>query len=308
MKYIQYLNSIIKNEVNGFDNFIMFGQNISVGSCLGGLTRGISSNKVVSVYNTTNTENALVGMGFGLMLSGTNSAYFMKQQDFLLLGLDHLRNTNNFARQQELAASFTVFCVVMDAGYEGIQASLNNLTDFCALSGCKGYSISTKQEADFLINYSFATAGFKIICVSQRMYDQEIIDFEDSIYCENFIWKYRDGKDLTIACFNFSLPQGLKIQEDLIKIGIKASVYNLVSASSTSYEAVLLNAQSTKRLLILDDVKTSSSISNLLEIAALRSNIERVYSVKRDPNEEIFRPNPDEYKVAIDSVIKNLSF
>jgi pyruvate/2-oxoglutarate/acetoin dehydrogenase E1 component len=307
MRYVQYLNSIIKNEVNNLENFIMFGQNISAGSCLGGLTRDISPNQTLSIYNTTNTENALVGMGFGLMLSGTNSVYFMKQQDFLLLGLDHLRNTNNFARQSKLVASFTVFCVVMDAGYEGIQASLNNLTDFCALSGCEGYSISTKQEADFLIRHSFATTGFKIICVSQRMYGQEILDFENPTYCDDFIWKYKDGEDLTIACFNFSLLQGKKMREELNEIGIKASLYNISSVSCTTYDVILINALSTGRLLILDDAKTSSSVSNLLEIAALRAEIKEVYSAKRGCYDEILGPNPDEYIVEIDAVINNLN-
>jgi hypothetical protein len=58
----------------------------------------------------------------------------------------------------------------------------------------------------------------------------------------------------------------------------------------------------------LDDAKTSSSVSNLLEIAALREKIIDVYSVKRVCSDEVLGPNPDEYIVQIDTVIKNLSF
>ena len=35
------------------------------------------------------------GVGFGLMLRSVNSVFFMKQFDFLLLGIDHLVNTYN---------------------------------------------------------------------------------------------------------------------------------------------------------------------------------------------------------------------
>ena len=48
-----------------------------------------------TIINTPNLENTLVGTGFGLMLSGLQAAFFMKQQDFLLLGVDHLVNTYN---------------------------------------------------------------------------------------------------------------------------------------------------------------------------------------------------------------------
>ena len=61
------------------------------------------------VLNTPNVENTLVGFGFGMMLNGVNSVFFMKQFDFLLLGMDQLVNTYNVIRQNEPKASFTIF-------------------------------------------------------------------------------------------------------------------------------------------------------------------------------------------------------
>jgi DNA (cytosine-5)-methyltransferase 3A len=45
--------------------------------------------------NSTNAENSLGGFGFGLMINGASSVFFMKQLDFLLLGIDQLVNTYN---------------------------------------------------------------------------------------------------------------------------------------------------------------------------------------------------------------------
>ena len=55
---------------------MVFGQNINAGSCLSGLTRGLSGpNNNITVLNTPNSENCLVGVGFGLMLNDVHSIF-----------------------------------------------------------------------------------------------------------------------------------------------------------------------------------------------------------------------------------------
>ena len=109
MNYVQYVNSLLKDVVKENESAVLYGQNIDAGSCLSGLTRGISDlNKGITI-NTPNVENTLVGVGFGLMLRGVNSVFFMKQLDFLLLGIDHLVNTFNVIRQTQPNSSFTIF-------------------------------------------------------------------------------------------------------------------------------------------------------------------------------------------------------
>ena len=46
---------------------------------------GISLRKNSLIINTQNSENLLVGAGFGMMLNSVSSVFFMKQLDFLLL-------------------------------------------------------------------------------------------------------------------------------------------------------------------------------------------------------------------------------
>ena len=100
---------MIKKAVKKNQSSVLYGQNINAGSCLGGLTRGVSEINNGMTLNTPNIENTLVGVGFGLMLSSVNSVFFMKQFDFLLLGIDHLVNTYNVIRQTQPKASFTIF-------------------------------------------------------------------------------------------------------------------------------------------------------------------------------------------------------
>ena len=42
MKYVQYINSLIKEQVETQSEIVLFGQNINAGSCLSGLTRGLT--------------------------------------------------------------------------------------------------------------------------------------------------------------------------------------------------------------------------------------------------------------------------
>ena len=88
MKYIEFVNKLLKQEVSKHDELVLFGQNINAGSCLGGLTRNLKVKENSKVINSTNSENSLCGLGFGLLIGGVNSILFMKQLDFLLLGID----------------------------------------------------------------------------------------------------------------------------------------------------------------------------------------------------------------------------
>ena len=126
MKYVQYINSLLKEHISNNEHLVLYGQNIDAGSCLSGLTRGLSSFNDGLTINTPNSENSLVGVGYGLMLNDVSSIFFMKQMDFLLLGIDQLVNTYNLIRQTKPSASFTIFPVTVDSGYEGPQSSLNN--------------------------------------------------------------------------------------------------------------------------------------------------------------------------------------
>ena len=142
MKLVSHINELLKKNINKNKNIVLFGQNINAGSCLSGLTKGLDLKKNNIIINTQNSENSLVGVGFGLMLQGVSSIFFMKQLDFLLLSIDQLVNTYNILRVNQINASFTIFPVTVDSGFEGPQSSLNNLDDFCSIAGIDGYSIS----------------------------------------------------------------------------------------------------------------------------------------------------------------------
>ena len=206
MKYIQFVNSVLRKKVQKEKNLVLYGQNINAASCLSGLTRGLGDVNNGLTINTLNSENTLVGIGFGLMLSGTSSIFFMKQMDFLLLGVDQLVNTYNIIRQNQPKASFTIFPITVDSGYEGPQSALNNLNDFCSIAGVTGYSFTNKRDTEQIISNHLLEPGFRIMSPSQRLLREDLLDIEvinqDKDCC---YFQYEKGKDVSIICFNLSL-------------------------------------------------------------------------------------------------------
>src|SRR3989344_6339394 len=96
--YLEHVNGTLRKAVGAEEGLIVFGQNVSAGSRISGFTKGFAVKENSIIINSTNTENSLVGFGFGIMIGGGKAAFFMKQLDFLFLGIDQLVNTYNIIR------------------------------------------------------------------------------------------------------------------------------------------------------------------------------------------------------------------
>lgn len=260
MKYLEFVNNLIKQQVIKHEKLVLFGQNIDAGSCLGGLTRGLSVHPTSKIINSTNSENTLCGFGFGMMMNGVSSVFFMKQLDFLLLGIDHLVNTYNIIRniKQGNDSSFTIFPIVVDNGYQGPQSSFNNLPDMCSIARIPGFSITTKWEIEKIISKELVSPGFRIITVSQRLFKEELLSPEKLYYSDegNNVFQYSTGQDATIVCFNFSFPQGWSLYQELMKDNIDSSIFNVTSATPINWNKIVENVKNTKKLIIIDDSKS----------------------------------------------------
>jgi len=309
MKYIHYINELIKKTIDKSNYLVIFGQNIAAGSCLSGLTRGLKTNTQCMVINSPNVENTQLGVGFGLMLNGVSSIFFMKQQDFLLLGADHLVNTYNFVRQVNPNVSFTVFMIVVDKGYEGMQSSLNNCADFCSIARIPGYTINNKHDAERIIGEHLVSPGFRLIGVSQRLFPTEILtcDIDGIIKHDEGTIQYCRGKDITIVCFNFSFPQGLGLRNKLRERGLESSLFTVNYVTSPKWKSIIDDAKVTKNIIILDDSRSENLpcyylLSQILSEYEIKNKI----VIKRDFSEKWYHPDAQEFVVNYDAIIDKL--
>jgi len=311
MNYITHVNALIRAKVSGHAPLVMFGQNIAAGSCIGGLTRGLKSGDGHHVLNTPNCENTLVATGFGLMLNGVSSLFLMKQQDFLLLGIDQLVNTYNLIRRRKPKSSFTIVNVVVDSGYEGPQSALNNFYDFCSVARVPGYAIANKHDAEVIIQRHLVSPGFRIIGVSQRLCRLELLEIGGEVVHDDDgeIFQYSEGDDVTVVCFNFSFPQGLALCGELRKHDVNASLFSVNSMLPIDWTRLLKNIQRTRKLVVLDDSKSiNGSYLHFLIAVQQEIKLQRLVVLTRKKDDAFLMPNPDQFVVDHEAVVARLGF
>ena len=307
MKYVQYINSLIKDHVGEQTDIVIYGQNIDAGSSLSGLTRGLSVKKGL-VINTQNSENLLVGIGFGLMLNNVSSVFFMKQMDFLLLGMDHLVNTYNIIRQSNPRASFTIFPVTVDSGFEGPQSALNNFDDFCSIAGVEGYSFTNKEDARRIISDQLVKPGFRILSTGQRLLRADVLELEvlyQEASCKYF--QYKKGNDVSIICFNQALEYGLELSNLMKKQSISSSLFSINSHLQANYQFIFDDINLTKNLIIIDDSKSRNRLSDkfLSEVLSV-CKLTRYKIVNRQIQADDYFPRKDILEIDYTNIINNI--
>jgi pyruvate/2-oxoglutarate/acetoin dehydrogenase E1 component len=312
MKFVQFLNQTIKKELLAFDDkVVIYGQNVDAASCLSGLTRGISAIEGVVPSNSQNSENMLVGNGFGMMLNGVSSIFFMKQLDFLLLGIDQITNTYNIIRQHEPAASFTIFPVTVDSGYEGPQAILNNIESFCSIADIEAYSFTNNIDSALILEKYLLKPGFRILSSGQRLLQSDLLELELAYKDLNLnFFQYSSGEDACILCLNHSLPYGLELQKKLLIAGKTASIFSINTHSDFNSEFILNEIKKTNKVVLIDDSRgCNSSLKNLsLKIHQSIPN-SKVIDLVRSKSERFLKPYEDlmeiDYNIVIKSLISN---
>ena len=168
---------------------------------------------------------------------------------------------------------------MVDGGYQGPQSSLNNFSDFCSIARIPGLTITNVADAEKIIKKYLISPGFRIIGVSGRLFGEEIISPEKVIYSDKdcTLFQYSEGEDATVVCFNFSFPQGWKLQEDLGKSGIKISLFNVNAPTPISWEKILESVRQTGKLIVIDDSKSE----NIPGTSLLAESAESGYAKKQ---------------------------
>lgn len=246
---------------------LLFGENIDTGSRIGGLARGLTVNPAGRILNVGNCELTHCGVGMGIMMDGGNAVLFMKQLDFLLLGLDQLVNTSNFARActERVTGSFTVYPIVCDQGYQGPQSSLNAAGDFSSLANFDVYCLNSAQESACVISEQFISPGFRIITTSQRLFGVEALDIPVLERTpKNAIFKYRSGSDVSVVCFNFALREGVALCDRLSAAGVHADLFHSNFVPDMDWTMLIESCSRSRKLLILDDSKTVTKFGDRL--------------------------------------------
>lgn len=247
---------------------LLYGENIDTGSRIGGLARGLSVNPAGRILNVGNCELTHVGLGLGIMMDGGNAALFMKQLDFLLLGLDQMVNTFNSIRafpSPEGNGSCTIFTIVCDQGFQGPQSSFNSASDFASMANINVFCLNGAPDAAHVISKEFVNPGFRIICTSQRLFSAAALDIAVDVHsADNAVFKYRAGNDVTIACYNFALRDGFELVDRLSGVGIQSDLFHVNFVPGMDMSLLASSCEKTGKLVLIDDSKSVVKFGDML--------------------------------------------
>jgi len=311
--YVTQVNGALRAELEKFESSVVYGQNIKAGSRLGGLAAGFSEVSGCKVMNTPNVENSLVGMGFGLMLSGTPSMYAMKQQDFVLLGVDQLVNTWNALRSRGPFVPFVMAMIVVDSGWEGPQSSFNNTSGLASLARIPAYLPTGASEIPLAVAGAFQ-GGPAILAVSQRMFKKEpiIAGSDVAVTSTEAYMVYGPRPDssrspqLVILSSNFSFDSAWVARESAIERGYGVTLVNYFADIDKADENLIGLCSTADIVVGIDDSK--SGLGTAIKIATeVQSHLPelRVQWILRQDPKEWHLPREDFLSIDVQSIFTN---
>ena len=295
MTIIDIFNKVLCYKIK--KNTVLFGQNITTGSRIAGMTNNIEKLEKVETINTQNSESSLIGFGFGLMLSKINSLYLVKQLDFVLLGLDHIVNTLNFLTAQKVKSTFSIITYIVDSGYEGPQSRLNCLSEIASMSKANCRFLVFPEDIKYNID-KINQNGFNLLCLSQK-YSRE--NFNPKLIShdkkgDNF--QYSVGNKYTFIALGFAAYEVYKI---IIKNPKFSDVDFFVISNPKNFEKkyLLKSIKKTKNVYLFDQSK--SELKSLNEIECLISSTKNI-KIKKYYNTDSIKKlyvNSDQYNFNI---------
>ena len=314
MDYVTQVNEALRTELAARELTVVYGQNVNAGSRLGGLARDFSGIPGCRVINTPNTENSLVGMGFGLMLSGIPSMYAMKQQDFVLLGVDHLVNTWNALRSRGPFVPFVLAMIVVDNGWEGPQSGFNNTSGLASMSRIPAYFPTGATEIPLAVAGAFQ-GGPAILAVSQRLFRTEPIASDgvpvasatDSYVVYASPTESSAAPRLVILAGNFSLDHAWAMRDRASERGYDVTVVSFFKSGESVDEPLLVLCSAAEFIVSIDDQKSTLGASaGVCADVRRRLPSVRIRSVARQDPSEWALPREDSLRADPDSIIEEM--
>jgi len=308
--YITAINEMLAKEIADIPHAVFYGENIDTGSRLSGLARNFKVADSSLLINTGNCEYTHCGIGFGMMLNGATAVLFAKQLDFMLLGMDHFVSTyQNIRAHRDIRTlgSFTIVVVAYDQGFQGPQSSFNALGDMCSVARVPGYTLTNNQDSAHIIRTQLRQPGFRFIALSQRHSPKEFLQLElIHVARDSAVFQYTEGSEATIACFNFTTPEGILLHQKLRERGLTSSVFSVNNVFPHDWSSIKRSVSRTGRLVVLDDSKSINLLGYaLLHEVAEACPVSKRIIVTREADID-FGVSPDRFQIDCDALVSRL--
>lgn len=305
--YLQAMNKVISDHVNQMENTLVYGENLDRGSFISGLSKNLIPGPTRLVRNVGNCEYTHCGVGFGLMMSGHNAVLFVKQLDFMMLGIDHFVSTYGSIRAtkyQQPLGSFTIVTAIYDQGFQGPQSSFRGLNEICSMSGASGFLLQELSDAEKIVNEEISKPGFRFIALSQRKANEQLSEIlVVDAAPDNSIIQYKRGAEASIVCFGHSLAHGKSLVDLCNANGKDASLFSVNYVEDAKWEIAVRDASRSKKLVIVDDTRSTISLAFRFLTDALEFDPTIKFTVVRNRDEASTAVSDESFEIDREEVI-----
>ena len=284
--YLQSMNQIVSDQINQMENTLVFGENIDRGSFISGLSKNLKADTSRILKNVGNCEYTHCGVGFGLMMSGHNAVLYVKQLDFMMLGIDHFVSTYGLIRAtkwEKPLGSFTIVTAIYDQGFQGPQSSFRGLSEICSMSGVNGFLLQELSDARKIVKEEISRPGIRFLALSQRKAGEEL--FECDVFdaaLDNSVIQYERGSDVSIVCFGHSLSHGRTLVGLCRERGITVNLFSVNYVLDGRWELAFNEISRTRKLIIIDDTRSATSFAFRFLTDVLEFDSEIIFTVVRN--------------------------
>lgn len=239
------------------NSVLVIGQGVKspwyVGSTCNGLADKFGEDRVI---DTPISENGITGIAVGAAIVGMKSIVVHPRIDFMLYAFDPIVNeaANWFYMSGGRSNVPVVFWGIINRGGEqAAQHSQALYSLFAHIPGLKVIAPSTSYDVKGLLISAVRDPNPVVFIDDRWLYpmNSEVPENEFTIPIGKGIIR-REGKDITIVSFSYTMHVALNATETLVKDGIDVELIDLRSIKPYDKEMLVESVKKTGKLVIVD--------------------------------------------------------
>lgn len=249
----QAVKAAIAEEMRRDERVVLIGEDVAHHGGMFQVTKGlIDEFGDKRVLDTPISESGFIGMALGAALTGLRPVVELMFFDFSLVAMDQL--FNQLAKTTAMSGGLPVPLVIrtQGGGYKGAAAQHSQMLEalFLHMPGLKVVAPSSPADAHGLLLSAMRDDNPVLFIEHKQLY---AASGPVALGAEQPIGKAhvaREGSDVTIASYSYTLQQALQAAESLAADGVGAEVVDIRTLNPLDLDAVGASLRKTHHLVI----------------------------------------------------------
>lgn len=252
------VNEAISQEMARDASVIVMGEDVGRFGGMFRVTEGLFEKfGAKRVWDTPISEAGFIGMALGAAVTGKRPLIELMFIDFSLVAMDQI--LNQVAKTAYMSGGNARPALVIrtqGGGYKGAAAQHSQMLEtlFLHVPGLKVVAPSNAADAKGLLTAAIRDGNPVVFIEHKQLYGSsgEVPEGEHLVPLSE-AKVVREGKDLTIASYSYSVTLCLQAAETLASMGIEAEVLDLRTLNPLDWQTIEASVRKTHKLLIVHE-------------------------------------------------------